>query len=87
MEPEQTINNATGQAVNVDPLVMQNAVISAERMREKAEALWCLLDDISTAGDMFKPDLKNPFVAYVLRKCEERSKHFESDGYKLFVTA
>lgn len=81
------LDSTTGQAVNVDPIVMQNAEVSAERMREKAEALWCLLDDISTAGDMFKPDLRSPFVAYVLRKCEERGQHFESDGYKLFVTA
>lgn len=87
MKQEQNIDSAQGQAVKVDPFVMQDAVVSAERMREKAEALWCLLDDISTAGDMFKPDLKDPFVAYVLRKCEERGEHFISDGYKLFVTA
>ncbi len=33
--------------------------------------LWSLLDDISTAGDMFKPEINNYFN-YVNRKCEER---------------
>ena len=65
---------------------MSDIEITTERMREKAELLWSLLDDISTAGDMFKPDLDDPFVEYVLNKCEERSKEFVSDGYRLFVT-
>jgi len=49
-------------------------------------ALWNLLDDISTAGDMFKPD-DTPFVKYVLKKCEERGKYLGSlDGYTLVRT-
>lgn len=52
------------------------------------EALWKMLDDISTAGDMFKPDLKDPYVKYVMAKCEERGKHLHSpDGYALVRTS
>lgn len=60
--------------------------VSPERMREKAEELWKLLDNISTAGDAYKPNLDDPFVKYVLRECEKKGKHFESDGYKLYCT-
>ena len=66
---------------------MKDEQITQGRLRVKAEALWGLLDDISTAGDMFKPDLNDPFVKYVLSHCEEKNKHFESDGYNLYVTA
>ena len=66
---------------------MQDEQITQGRLRVKAEALWGLLDDISTAGDAFKPDINDPFVKYVLSRCEERGKHFESDGYSLYVTA
>jgi hypothetical protein len=55
-------------------------------MQERAHFLWDLLDDISTAGDMFKPRLDDPFVTYVLWKCEERNRAFTSDGYDLFET-
>ena len=65
---------------------MKNADITEERMREKAESLWSMLDDISTAMDMFKPDLDDPFVKYVLLRCKARGKEFQSDGYNLFVT-
>ena len=51
---------------------------------KSAECLWEILDDISTAGDAFKPDLNDPFVKYVLDKCEQKNKHFDSDGYNLF---
>lgn len=54
-----------------------------EEWKAKAEALWALLDDIDTASDMFKPEQTN-FYKYVMRKCEERSKHMVSDGYKLY---
>lgn len=65
---------------------MKDCTVSPERMREKAEALWSLLDDISTGGDIFKPDLSDPFVKYVLEICERRSDHFNGDGYTLYVT-
>jgi hypothetical protein len=69
-----------------DSLAMRDEDVTQGRLRVKAEELWAMLDDISTAGDAFKPDLNDPFVKYVLRKCEERNKHFQSDGYILFVT-
>lgn len=56
-----------------------------EQLREKSEALWQLLDDISTAFDMAKPKLEW-FERYVWGKCEQRSQYFQSDGYKLYAT-
>ena len=50
-----------------------------------AEALWGLLDDVDTAGDMFKPPINN-FFKYVIRKSEERHKYLHSDGYELVLT-
>ena len=70
-----------------DKVVMRDEYITQGRLRVKAEELWSMLDDISTAGDAFKPDLNDPFVKYVLSKCEEKNRHFQSDGYNLFVTA
>ena len=58
--------------------------LTLEEWKAKAEALWALLDDIDTAGDMFKPEI-TPFFRYVIAKAEERHKHMESDGYKLFA--
>lgn len=56
-----------------------------EQLRVKAETLWQLLDDISTAFDMHKPKMEG-FERYVWFKCEQRSKQFQSDGYKLYAT-
>ena len=47
--------------------------------------LWSLLDDISTAGDMYKPEITGYFK-YVNRKCEERSAVANSlDGQTLTI--
>jgi len=47
--------------------------------------LWKLLDDISTAGDMFKPEI-NPYFKYVNKKCGERGNVANSfDGYTLTI--
>jgi len=47
--------------------------------------LWSLLDDISTAGDMFKPEI-NGYFKFVNKKCEERSAVAESlDGQTLTI--
>ena len=52
---------------------------------EQITFLWDLLDDISTAGDMYKPAITN-YTRYVNRKCDERSKVAESfDGYSLTI--
>jgi len=48
--------------------------------------LWSLLDDISTAGDTYKPEI-NGYFKYVNKKCEERSLVANSlDGQTLTIT-
>ena len=51
-----------------------------EQWKSKAEALWKLLDDVDTYGDMFKPEHTAYFKA-VNYKLGERFKHMHSDGY------
>ena len=52
---------------------------------DQIKFLWGLLDDISTAGDMYKPERTNYFK-YVNKKCEERSVVANSlDGYTLTI--
>jgi len=56
-------------------------------MKNRAFKLWGLLDDIDTAGDMFKPsDMKSfqAYYKYINKKCQERFAVFTSDGYDLF---
>ena len=53
-----------------------------EQWKAKAEALWGLLDDISTCGDMYKPEHTKYFIA-VERKCNQRGKYLTSDGYRI----
>ncbi len=55
-----------------------------EEYKKIAEALWSLLDDIDTAGDMFKPEITNYFK-YVNKKAAERFKYAKSDGYRIFL--
>lgn len=56
---------------------------SETNWREVAEKLWELLDDISTASDVYKPE-QNGFYEHVMKKADERNKYFDSDGYKLY---
>ena len=50
------------------------------------QALWELLDDIDTAFDIFKPEMRD-FERHVLARCQERCKYLHSkDGYSLEVT-
>jgi hypothetical protein len=52
---------------------------------EQITELWKLLDDISTAGDVFKPEI-NAYFKYVNRKCEARSNVANSlDGFNLTI--
>ncbi len=47
--------------------------------------LWKLLDDISTAGDIYKPEI-NKYFEYVNSKCEDRSDVASSfDGISLTI--
>ena len=63
--------------------------MSEQRIKAKDDQiifLWKLLDDISTAGDMFKPEIDDYFE-YVNKKCEERSEVANStDGYAIVIT-
>jgi len=43
------------------------ALTRVEEARKEAERLWSLLDDISTAGDMFKPPIDAHFK-YINKK-------------------
>jgi hypothetical protein len=47
-----------------------------------AEKLWDLLDDISTLGDVYKPE-HTPYFHAVNKVCEKRGEYLESDGYNL----
>ena len=51
---------------------------------EQIKFLWSLLDDISTAGDMFKPEV-NEYFKYVNSVCEKRSNVANSDGDNLLI--
>lgn len=65
------------------PLIEVPATL--EEWKAKAEALWALLDDIDTYGDMFKPEQTNYFRA-VNKKSQGRFAHMESDGYRIINT-
>ena len=52
------------------------------RYKKIAFELWKLLDDIDTAGDMYKPAI-NGYFKYVCKKAEKRFKLIGSDGYNL----
>ena len=60
---------------------VRREAVQAERCR--SEALWTLLDDIDTAGDVFKPIIDGYFK-YVNQKTKERHQYLQSDGYSLF---
>lgn len=56
--------------------------------RKHAEFLWELLDDIDTAGDMFKPrdlDSWERYYSWINKKLRKRFEVFKSDGYKLMT--
>ncbi len=58
------------------------------KLREIAEKLWDILDDIDSASDMFKPNDEKSYKAfydYTMNKQEERHKYMRSDGYKLYT--
>jgi hypothetical protein len=50
---------------------------------EREKKLWDLLDDIDSASDIFRPNMDDPFVAYVMKKAEARHLYLVSDGYNL----
>jgi len=59
--------------------------VTKEGWQAIAEYLWDLLDDIDTAGDMFKPEITGYFK-YVNRKAAGRHAVIKTDGYN-FIAA
>jgi len=53
-------------------------------LQDEIKRLWGLLDDISTAGDMYKPP-HTPYFIYVNKKADERDGLPYSDGYDIFI--
>jgi len=64
------------------------AKLEARIIEVEAEAkrLWALLDDISSAGDQFKPEINGYFKA-VNHNCDQRDGLFYSDGWNILLTA
>ncbi len=54
----------------------------AKKYKAECHRLWKLLDDIDTAGDMFKPEI-NGYFHYVNDKATKRKGLFYSDGYNI----
>ncbi len=61
-----------------------NEDVGLEEWRDMSYKLWQLLDDIDTAGDMFKPEI-NTYFKYINKKAAMRFEQMSSDGYDLFV--
>ena len=53
-----------------------------EQWKAKAEALWAIIDDIDTYGDMFKPT-HTPYFIAVNKKQRQRFNHMYSNGYDI----
>ena len=80
-------NECKMKDARIDWTVADNVkkALEIDRLEKEVKRLWGLLDDISTAGDMFKPEI-NGYFEYVNRKCEERHGMVTTDGYKLTIT-
>lgn len=70
--------------------IRKTPVSSSLSMREIAEQLWSLLDDIDTLSDICKPTENNPkaAMAFYNNAMKYASKRFEllkSDGYKIYT--
>jgi len=63
--------------------ILLKRLVALDAVKKEAERLWSLLDDISTAGDMFKPTI-DTYFRYVNVRCESRNGLITSDGYSLF---
>ena len=66
-----------------EPVFNNKSTLTIEKMFEIICQLWCIIDDISTMGDIYKPE-KTPYYIAVNKKVEEYSKYIFSDGYNLF---
>jgi rubredoxin len=79
-----------GQAVRSTPLFGSPLaeVTDTDQLREMADKLWSLLDDIDTASDVFKPSDEagyRRFYEYAMKKAGARHAIITSDGYDLYL--
>lgn len=73
---------------NGSPIALNCKDVDFTRLKEVPEEsieakLYSLLDDIDTATDIYKPEMKG-FTGYALKKIRESHKLIISDGYKLY---
>ena len=65
-------------------------VSSSLSIRQIAEQLWSLLDDIDTLSDICKPTFNNPMAAMAfyrnaMKYARKRFELLKSDGYKIYT--
>jgi hypothetical protein len=65
-------------------------VSSSLSMRDIAEQLWSLLDNIDTLSDICKPTVNNPkaamaFYNNAMKYAAKRFELLQSDGYKIYT--
>ena len=66
---------------------LEQARRERDEARKEAERLFCLLDDIDIAEDMFKPDI-TPHFTYIHKKHRARlDGPISTDGYDLYWQA
>ncbi len=78
-------SRAHGYVTSGSEPVLSEKPATLEEWKAKAEALWILLDDIDTAGDMYKPEI-NGYFKYINKKIAKRFRHMQSDGYEIINT-
>lgn len=80
--------NVEGQSVS--PNDAKPNVSSSLSMREIAEQLWSLLDNIDTLSDICKPTVNDPkaamaFYNNAMKYAAKRFELLKSDGYKIYT--
>ena len=80
-------DNTGEKRMQIDTELMSPTEITKRIKELEAEGkrLWGLLDDVSTAGDMYKPRKDVGYFKYVDDKAEKRDGLFYSDGYTIML--
>lgn len=70
--------------------IQKTPVSSSLSMREIAEQLWSLLDNIDTLADICKPTVNGPkaamaFYNNAMKYADKRFELLQSDGYNIFT--
>lgn len=64
------------------------SVSDLQTLRNIAEALWQLLDDIDTSSDVIKPSTEAGYKAFynsTMTRVDRRFQQLTSDGYNLYL--